>query len=160
MSVASLEDMVLTQRTHPPEVVNYQGPYPEFTYTRHVHKFGQSQCVISERNCKRGRHQNMLLRERCISQRIGARCPSWACRLWNLVLAFHPVFIRFGDYRTTLIFKLEWRYKYYLINWAYHPSHLPTFIILGKLHNFSKCFFFSCATRMLCFIKLSNELMP
>lgn len=48
--MASLEeDMVLTQRPHLSVVVNDHCPSREVTYTPHVYKFGQGQCVIIER---------------------------------------------------------------------------------------------------------------
>lgn len=54
VSVASLEeDMVLTQRPHLSVVINDHCPYREVTYTPHVYKFGQGQCVIIERSCSK-----------------------------------------------------------------------------------------------------------
>ena len=145
--MASFKDMVLIQKTHSPVVI----PTRALTVGLDIHsmdKFGKSQCVIAERRCLKEEDTKVCHSGKTPPHRGSA--PGAYPELSNPKIwfwHFHPLFIRSADCRPMLIeFISNWwaRMTLFIIL----PSELgskpnpPTFVILGKLLDFSAVFFF------------------
>lgn len=158
VSVTSLEDMILTQGTHLPVVVNYHCPYREVTYTTHVCKFGQGQCVIAERRCSKEEDTRAFYSVKVAPHRgsVLSAFPEFAeSEIWFRHFALYSLDLGAADPHW-LSFQVTDKPEWQCITLSRKLGSMPnppTFVI-GKLHNFSKFFcFVTCAIGMLMLYK-------